>query len=175
MNLGATPAGQFLVDCEVYNSVPHIAQNRNLYILHNSEYPATVFSVIETPNKTVSITTDTLFDLLMLKLSNSYYTKKTKVESKGPSFELKDFLVKLGSVTIGGAVKGILVEVEYFPGIVPGTCWALIAEFMQGFLGSCVSATPPAYIKNKHSDSFTPVDTIQQYLEQFNNFRKSAR
>jgi len=34
-----------------------------------SEYPATVFSVIESQNKTVSITTDSLFDLLMLKLS----------------------------------------------------------------------------------------------------------
>ena len=31
----------------------------------------------------------------------------------------------------GGTLKGILVEVEYLPGIVPGTCWALIAEFMQ--------------------------------------------
>ena len=34
-----------------------------------SEYPATVFSVIESQNKTVGSTTDSLFDLLMLKLS----------------------------------------------------------------------------------------------------------
>ena len=39
--------------------------------------------------------------------------------------------MKLGSVTIGGTVKGILVEVEYLPGVVPGTCWGLLAEFMQ--------------------------------------------
>jgi len=49
----------------------------------------------------------------------------------GPRFEIKDFLVKLGSVTIGGTVKGILVEVDYLPGIIPGTCWGLLAEFMQ--------------------------------------------
>lgn len=175
MNLGATAAGQFVVDCEVYNSLPHLGQNKNLYILHNSEYPATVFSVIESNNKTVSLTSDTLFDLLMLKLSNSYYQKKIKIESRGPRFEIKDFLVKLGSVTIGGNLKGVLVEVEYFPGVVPGTCWPLIAEFMQGFLGSCVSTVPPPYIKTKASESFTPVDTIQQYLEQFNNARKSTR
>ncbi|XP_023344346.1 mediator of RNA polymerase II transcription subunit 20 [Eurytemora carolleeae] len=177
MNLGASPAGQFVVDCEVYNSLPHLGQNKNLYILHNSEYPATVFSVIESQNKTVSITTDSLFDLLMLKLStgNQYYSKKIKIESKGPRFEIKDFLVKLGSVTIGGTVKGILVEVDYLPGIIPGTCWGLLAEFMQGFLGSCVSVVPPAYIKSKATEAFSPVDTVQQYLEQFNLARKNTR
>ena len=36
-------------------------------------------------------------------------------------FEIKDFLVKLGSVTVGGVFKGILVEVEYCPGIVFGS------------------------------------------------------
>ena len=35
--------------------------------------------------------------------------------------------------------QGILVEVEYLPAIVPVSCWNLIAEFMRGFLGSCVS------------------------------------
>ena len=36
-------------------------------------------------------------------------------------FEIKDFLVKLGSVTVGGVFKGILVEVEYCTGIVFGS------------------------------------------------------
>ena len=36
-------------------------------IFHPSEYPATVFSVIESANKTVSITSDTLFDLVQAK------------------------------------------------------------------------------------------------------------
>ena len=48
-----------------------------------SEYPATVFSVLESGNKTVRITSDTLFDLLLLKLSNQFYQKKIKIESKG--------------------------------------------------------------------------------------------
>jgi len=175
VNLGATPSGQFVVDCEVLNS-NQAGQNKNLYILHNSEYPATVFSVIESGNKTVSITTEPLFDLLVLKIqSNSFYQKKIRIESKGPRFELKDFLIKLGSVTIAGTVKGILVEVEYLPAIVPGSCWNLIAEFMRGFLGSCVSGVAPPYFKTRANDSFTPVDTIQQYLEQFNNARKSQR
>ena len=47
MNLGATQAGQFIVDCEIFNSQPQLGAVKNLYILHNSEYPATVFSVLE--------------------------------------------------------------------------------------------------------------------------------
>jgi len=182
MNLGATQAGQFIVDCEVHQSVaPQVQQpnqqsipiNKNLYILHNSEYPATVFSVLECNNKTVTLTSDTLFDLLMLKLGN-VYKKKTTIESKGPRFEIRDFLVKLGSVTVGGVFKGILVEVEYCPCVVPNNCWGILQEFMRGFLGSCVSSTPPSYLTSKGSETYTPSDTVQQYLEHFNIFRKTA-
>ena len=56
------------------------------YILHNSECPATVFSILEANGKTVTLTSDTLFDLLMLKLTN-VYKKKTAVESRGPRWE----------------------------------------------------------------------------------------
>ena len=91
-----------------------------------------VFSVLENTatNKTVTLTSDTLFDLLMLKLTN-VYKKKTTIESKGPRFEIGDFIVKLGSVTVGGVFKGILVEVEYCPCVVPNNCWGILQEFMQ--------------------------------------------
>ena len=91
-----------------------------------------VFSVLENTatNKTVTLTSDTLFDLLMLKLTN-VYKKKTTIESKGPRFEIGDFIVKLGSVTVGGVFKGILVEVEYCPCVVPNNCWCILQEFMQ--------------------------------------------
>ena len=58
------------------------------YILHNSECPATVFSILEANGKTVTLTSDTLFDLLMLKLTN-VYKKKTTVESRGPRWKEK--------------------------------------------------------------------------------------
>lgn len=87
---------------------------RSVHLLHNSETPASVFALLEAAsgNKTVALVADNLFDLLMLKLSNFYTAKKqTKIESRGPRFEAGDFLVKLGSVTMGPAFKGILVEV----------------------------------------------------------------
>jgi len=177
LELGATASGQFVVDCEVHQAVtvaPGQVPGKNLYILHNSEYPATVFSILETANnKTVSLTADTLFDLLMLKLTN-VYKKKTTLESKGPRFQIKDFLVKLGSVTVGGVFKGILVEVEYCPGVVPNSCWGLLQEFLTGLLGSCVSGQPPQYISKKGGESYSPSDTIHQYLEHFNQLRKVA-
>ena len=121
----------------------------------------------------MTLTSDTLLDLLMLKLTN-VYKKKTTIESKGPRFEIGDFLVKLGSVTVGGVFKGVLVEVEYCPCVIINNCWGILQEFMQGFLGSCVNNIPPQYFNNKGAETFTPVDTIQQYLEHFNIFRKTA-
>lgn len=109
----------------------------------------------------------------MLKLTN-VYKKKTTVESRGPRFEIRDFLVKLGSVTVGGVFKGILVEVEYCPGVVPNNCWGILVEFMQGFLGSCVTATPPPFLAAKGADAYWPADTVEQYLDHFNKFRGTA-
>ena len=119
INLGAKPAGQFLVDCETYYSSPSLATvpgpspagPRTLNVLHNSEQPATVFSVVESQTKSVCFASDTLFDLLLLKLGN-VYNKKFKIESKGARFEIGDFLVKLGLVSVAGSFKGILVEVN---------------------------------------------------------------
>ncbi|XP_040577274.1 mediator of RNA polymerase II transcription subunit 20 isoform X2 [Lepeophtheirus salmonis] len=172
LNLGANHTGQFLVDCETYinTTVP----SKVLHVLHNSEQPATVFSILESPGKhSVSFTSDTLFDLLLLKLSN-IYSKKSKIESKGHRFEIGDFLVKLGVVSSAGSFKGILIEVEYIPCSFISSCWSLMVEFMQGFLGSIVPKEIPSCIKNKESpdEIFTPLDTIQLYLEQFGILKK---
>ncbi len=140
-------------------------------MLHNSEQPATVFSILEHTEKRITFTSDPLFDLLLLKLSNSYQ-KKLRIESKGPRFEIKDFIVKLGIVSVAGSYKGILVEVEYLPCCSLQTCWTLLIEFMQGFLGSVVSNQVPQLLKPRFNEIYSPVDTINQYLEHFNTLRK---
>lgn len=82
-------------------------------MLHNSEQPASVFALLESGSKVVPLIADGLFDLLMLKMTNIYTSKKqTKIESKGPRFEIGDFCVKLGSVTMSQNFKGVLVEVS---------------------------------------------------------------
>ncbi|CAD1475148.1 unnamed protein product, partial [Heterotrigona itama] len=150
---------------------------RTLHVLHNSEQPASAFAILESGNKVVPLIADGLFDLLMYKMSSVYTNKMQKMESKGPRFEIGDFCVKLGSVTINQNFKGVLVEVnvydvvhdkpkprlmtlgrpsgsrlspenvEYRPCVVPGSAWELMREFLQGFLGSTVSNQAPQYLQ----------------------------
>jgi mediator of RNA polymerase II transcription subunit 20 len=175
MALGAVQTGQFLVDCDTYMSVPAVGPQRTLHVLHNSEQPASVFSILESGNKTIPLVADGLFDLLMNKMTSIYTSKKqTKIESKGPRFEIGDFCVKLGSVTMSQNFKGVLVEVEYRPCLIPASCWELMREFLQGFLGSSVQSTPPQFLQNRMNELYQPIDTIHQYLEQFGAYRKAT-
>ena len=84
---------------------------RTVHILHSSEQPATCFAILDSNTCLVS---DTLFDLLMLKLKDFYiWRKHSKVETKGMRYEVGDFIIKIGSVIMGGSIfKGILVEVN---------------------------------------------------------------
>lgn len=59
------------------------------------------------------IVADALFDLLLLKMSSVYTSKKNKVEIRGPRFELNDFVIKVGAININHNIKGIIVEVRY--------------------------------------------------------------
>ncbi|KAH8288203.1 hypothetical protein KR054_009891 [Drosophila jambulina] len=189
--LGATHSGQFLVDCETFISTPQPhngAPGRAVHVLHNSEYPASTFSIIDNgTGKQVSLVADNIFDLLMLKMTNTFTSKKqTKIESRGARFEYGDFVIKLGSVTMMEHFKGILIEIEYKSCVILAYCWEMIREVLQGFLGIGVAKEFPSYFATqtimtamgqqqlhaKHNDIYEPMDTVKQYLEQFTNYRK---
>uniref|UniRef100_A0A336KZF4 Mediator of RNA polymerase II transcription subunit 20 n=1 Tax=Culicoides sonorensis TaxID=179676 RepID=A0A336KZF4_CULSO len=175
LELGATQAGHFLVDCDTCMTSPSLGQMRTLHVLHNSEMPASVFSFLETGTKTISLVADNLFDLLMMKMTPAMNAKKQpKFESKGPRFEYGDFVIKLGSVTMGQNFKGILIECEYRPCIIPSNCHELIKEFLAGFLGPQVSLRLLNPAHSKVNDFYQPLDTIQQYLDHFNKYRKQS-
>ncbi|KAG8222778.1 hypothetical protein J437_LFUL006789 [Ladona fulva] len=145
----------------------------------------------QTQGKLIPLVADALFDLLMMKMTNIYKSKiQTKVEARGPRFVYGghgmggfgsnspavegDFLVKLGTVTMGTNFKGVLIEVEYRPCVIPSACWDMMREFLQGFLGSCVSSSPPQYLQGRMNEVYTPMDTIHQYLEHFTAYRKAT-
>ena len=44
---------------------------------------------------------------------------------------------------------------------------------MQSLLGN-VAENPPMQVKNKMDTVYAPSDTVNQYLEHFNNFRKAS-
>ncbi|XP_066963902.1 mediator of RNA polymerase II transcription subunit 20 isoform X2 [Macrobrachium rosenbergii] len=173
MHLDATQSGMFSVDCETYYTNVQIGSGqRKMHILHNSETPVTTYAVLDTGTKQITLSADLLFDLLLPRLDHMYQNKKNlKIESKGAKYEIGDFVVKIGTVTMSGHYKGILVEVEYLPCSVPNLCWSLMREFMQSFMGSCVSATAPAFLQNRNLELYTPQDTILQYVEKFTELR----
>ncbi|XP_049527821.1 mediator of RNA polymerase II transcription subunit 20 isoform X1 [Dermacentor silvarum] len=169
--LGAVREGIFTVDCETYYSAPNLNPSHSVNIIHDTEHPATCFALLDTG---MCLVADITFDMLMLKMAGIYSSKKsTKIESRGPRYEVADFLVKVGSVSMGPSFRGILVEVEYLPCVVPSSCWDLMREFLQGFMGSAVQG-PPQYLQGRMNELYNPVDTVQQYMEHFNNFRRAS-
>lgn len=150
---------------------------KTVHMLHNSENPVSVFSILDTGSKQIPLIADGLFDLLMMRITNFHSSKKqTKIEAKGPRFEVGDFIIKLGSVTMAQNFKGILIEVEYRPCFVASLCWELIREFLVGILNLPIPKALPVYfsVPNRPMDVYNPIDTIQQYLEHFTNYRKQT-
>lgn len=176
MHLNSVQSGMFCVDCETYYTTIQIGGcTRKMHVVHNSETPATTYAVLDTGTKQVILSADLLFDLLLPRLDHMYQSKKNlKIESKGAKFEIGDFVVKTGTVTMSSHYKGILVEVEYLPCSVPNLCWSLIREFMQSFMGSCVSATVPSYLQKRFHEVYTPQDTVLQYVEKFTEIREGT-
>lgn len=55
-----------------------------IHLLHNSEHPTSVFSILDTGTKHIPLVADSLFDLLILKMQPAYTSKKqTKVRKIG--------------------------------------------------------------------------------------------
>nr|KAG5711263.1 hypothetical protein BaRGS_005960 [Batillaria attramentaria] len=110
----------------------------------------------------------------MSRLKNYYQQRKNaKMEAKGQRYELGDFILKVGSVSLAGSFKGIVVEVEYCPCVVSSDCWLLMKELLHSVVGA-VADQPPPMLKNKMDEIYSPGVTMSQYLDIFNNFRKLA-
>ncbi|OQR66514.1 mediator of RNA polymerase II transcription subunit 20-like [Tropilaelaps mercedesae] len=165
---GGRRDGGFCVDCETFLNVP---SGRPMHVLHDSEHPASVFSLLESR---LCLVADSNFDALMNKLSPQLYSTKigTKVECKGPRYQTGDFLVKVGTVTVGTSARGVLVECEYQPCAVPASCWDLIRELLEPILGVSLPQ-PNQYLAPRMNELYAPVDTIQQYMEHFNVLRRT--
>ncbi|RVE73481.1 hypothetical protein OJAV_G00049920 [Oryzias javanicus] len=172
--LGSVKHGSFCVDCETYHATGNVGgqPSKLLYVMHNSETPLSCMALFEGGPCLVA---DANFDVLMSKLKSHFQNAKGhKVESRGSRYRYCDFLIKVGTVTMSSSARGISVEVEYCPCVVPGDCWNLMKEFMQSFLGTSVPELPSVFAA-KPEGLFAAadcVDTMTQYLELFNKLRK---
>ncbi|XP_046839597.1 mediator of RNA polymerase II transcription subunit 20-like [Xenia sp. Carnegie-2017] len=167
---GAIWSDGWCVDCETYQSVASMGSPaKMLHILHNTEFPLSTFSCVENGCCLIS---DRGFDSILSKMKSCYERKGAKIEAKGQRYELGDFVIKIGQVTVGVSFKGILIEVEYLPCLVASQCWDLLQEFLEGITG--IAVTMPALPIKKPESKFKPCDTILQYLEQFNKWKRTS-
>ncbi|NWT76675.1 MED20 polymerase, partial [Prunella himalayana] len=156
--LGADKQGTFGVDCETYHTAATLGTQgqtgKLMYVMHNSEYPLSCFALFENGPCLVA---DANFDTLMVKLKGFFQNAKAnKIESRGTRYQYCDFLVKLGTVTMGPSARGISVE------------------FMQSFMGSHTPGVPSVF-GSKHDSTYSPGDTMVQYMELFNKIRKQQQ
>uniref|UniRef100_A0A8D1QST7 Mediator of RNA polymerase II transcription subunit 20 n=1 Tax=Sus scrofa TaxID=9823 RepID=A0A8D1QST7_PIG len=175
--LGAEKQGTFCVDCETYHTAASTLGSQGqagklMYVMHNSEHPLSCFALFENGPCLIA---DTNFDVLMVKLKGFFQSAKaSKIETRGTRYQYCDFLVKVGTVTMGPSARGISVEVEYGPCVVASDCWSLLLEFLQSFLGSHTPGAP-AVFGNRHDAVYSPADTMVQYMELFNKIRKQQQ
>ncbi|XP_006752207.2 mediator of RNA polymerase II transcription subunit 20-like [Leptonychotes weddellii] len=113
--LGAEKQGTFCVDCETYHTAASTLGSQGqagklMYVMHNSEYPLSCFALFENGPWLIA---DTNFDVLMVKLKGFFQSAKaSKIETRGTRYQYCDFLVKVGTVTMGPSARGISVEVR---------------------------------------------------------------
>uniref|UniRef100_A0A8C5LL03 Mediator of RNA polymerase II transcription subunit 20 n=1 Tax=Jaculus jaculus TaxID=51337 RepID=A0A8C5LL03_JACJA len=113
--LGAEKQGTFCVDCETYHTASSTLGSQGqagklMYVMHNSEFPLSCFALFENGPCLVA---DTNFDVLMVKLKGFFQSAKaSKIETRGTRYQYCDFLVKVGTVTMGPSARGISVEVR---------------------------------------------------------------
>lgn len=83
---------------------------KQVHILHSSEYPKTTFAVLDSMKCLVA---DNSFDTIFAHLKSFYTPRKAqKIEAKGFYYELRQYVVKFGSIVTGSTNRGIVVEVR---------------------------------------------------------------
>ncbi|KAI1701358.1 TATA-binding related factor (TRF) of subunit 20 of mediator complex domain-containing protein [Ditylenchus destructor] len=188
-------AKTFKVDCMLYRPPTNVAgQIGSFYLLHHSYYPESSFIIgapqITTPDSGPGsvgsrlpplpprATSDQGFDLILSKFSAGLAADHAgKMELMGNEYHLKDFRIRVGTVSAGQAtsVKGVIVEIEYGPSNVIFHCRSILKELIELFFpGQTQGREPEIFQRHTHADSYMPVDTVSQYLDIFLAMRKKA-
>lgn len=71
---------------------------------------------------------------IILEKTNLYQTRQT-ISIKGFQYELGDFSIRLGNLSLSAHARAVVVEVEYRPCLQTNKCMRLISEFVGAVLG----------------------------------------
>lgn len=165
--LGAKRCGVFKVDCETYTSIS--IPNRVLQLFHDSERSATTFAILDNGYQLVATSN---FDTILNTYLNYHYPSKKgqKVECCGQKFELSegDFVIRISAVSQDVVVRGIIIEIEYGPCVIPQDCWDILAQVACNFISPNHIPSAPLV-----DGIFKPADKMKQYQNIINSMRKS--
>lgn len=169
--LSAKKCGTYKVDCDTFISAAGIQPPKLLQLFHDSEKPLTTFAMIDNGNNYILAESGS-FDTILTTYFDQIYTcrKQQRVECSGMRFEIceADFVIRIGQVLQEHSLRGITIEIEYAPCLVPSNCWDIICQVAYNFL-------PPQQIPPQPSISdFRPIETIRQYQKIFESLRKQT-
>lgn len=169
--LSAKKCGTYKVDCETFVST-NIQPPKILQAFHDTDKPLTSFALIDNGHHHL-LADSANFDILIQTYLNQLYPsrKSLNFECSGTKFELceADFVIRIGQVLQEHSMRGITIEIEYTPCLVPSTCWDIISQVAYNFLPPHQVPPPPA------CDTFSPIDKIKQYQQIFNTMRKQNK
>lgn len=163
--LNARRSGVFKIDCETYNSSTF--QYRVLHTLHDTDQQGTTFAIIE--NGQILVATSNFDVILTTYLTQHFPCKKgQRIECCGQKFELSegDFIVRIGSVS-QDIVRGIVIEIEFTPSLVPQDCWDILTQVANNFLPHSQIPHMPIV-----EGIYKPSDKMRIFQQLFNNMRK---
>lgn len=169
--LSAKKCGTYKIDCDTFMSASHIQPPKILQTFHDTEKPLTTFALVD--NGAQHLLADSVnFDIIVQTYFNQIYPcrKSLRIECSGMKFELcdSDFIVRIGQILQEHSLRGIAIEIEYAPCLIPSNCWDIICQIAYNFLPP--HQIPPA----PQCEIFYPIDTIKQYQQIFNNLRMQS-
>lgn len=169
--LSAKKCGTYKLDCETFNSASHIQPPKMIQTFHDTEKPLTTFALFENGHHYL-LADSVNFDIILSTYFDQLYQnrKQQRFECSGMKFELcdADFIIRIGQVLHEQNLRGITIEIEYAPCLVPSNCWDIISQVAHNFLPPHQVPQPPL------CETFHPIDTIKQYQQVFNTLRKQT-
>ena len=144
------------------------------------------------------IVAENTLDAIFMNLRHFYAPsakKGQKIEVKGYHFQLKELVIKFGSIAMGSTNRGIVVEViksfmllpliptpcHHLPLSPPqtedgttdvvGNCWESLTEFVKGLLGYSSAIVPP-HFSTVSNRPYRASDRMIHYAHIFTQLRK---
>eukprot|EP00794_Sanderia_malayensis_P020128 gene20128-22100_t len=165
---GAERSGNWSVECETYYSSQNLENAaKMMYLLHSSDYPSVSFVALDNNNCVVA---ERGMDSLIAKLKAFYAPRKTgKIEAKGLKYDFGDFSIRIGTMSQGNNLKGVISEFEYAACSDMTQCWELLLEFVYSFVDEkqCQVTHPPKTFVDTKTKQYSVADKMLQYIEMF--------